>query len=126
MTSQLSFSAITIDTPDPHRAADFWVTALGGTLRSSADDVFLEPLAGAPRLHFQRSDGETRTDTPMHLDFRVDWNERATHVSRLIEAGGTAVWDVLDEYPGLRWTKMADPDGNLFCISELKSQERAI
>jgi predicted enzyme related to lactoylglutathione lyase len=121
MTSHLSFSAITIDTPDPHRAANFWITALGGTLRSSADDVFLDPLGGAPRLHFQRSDGDTCAARPIHLDFRVEWNERAAHVSRLVEAGGTAVWDVLDKHPGLRWTKMADPDGNLFCVSEVES-----
>lgn len=126
MTSHIRFSAITIDTPDPHRAADFWVTALGGAMRSSADDVFLEPLGNAPRLHFQRSEGEAPTASPLHLDFRVDWGERALHVSRLVEAGGTAMWDVLDQYPGLRWTKMADPDGNLFCVSEVKGQDGAI
>jgi hypothetical protein len=28
------------------------------------------------------------------------------------------MWDVLDEHPHVRWTTLADPEGNLFCIAE--------
>ncbi|GAA3326175.1 VOC family protein [Paeniglutamicibacter sulfureus] len=43
---------------------------------------------------------------------------RGREVQRLIGLGATHQWDVLDEVPYVRWTTLADPEGNLFCVAE--------
>jgi predicted enzyme related to lactoylglutathione lyase len=48
-----------------------------------------------------------------HVDYEAV--DRAAEVARLIGLGGNVVREV-DEGPGLRWTVMADPAGNEFCI----------
>lgn len=69
--------------------------------------MFLQPLTG-PR--------PSRNLT--HVDLTVAWEARAPLVERLLGLGATHRWDVLDEHPGVRWTTLADPEGNLFCVAE--------
>jgi predicted enzyme related to lactoylglutathione lyase len=49
----------------------------------------------------------------VHVDFHAD--DREVEVRRLVGLGAT----VLDEQevPGLRWTVLADPEGNEFCVA---------
>lgn len=42
---------------------------------------------------------------------------REEQVARMLELGATREWDALDEVHWVEWTTMADPDGNLFCVS---------
>jgi hypothetical protein len=48
----------------------------------------------------------------------VPWGARQGEVDRLVAGGATWQWDVLDEHPHVRWTTLADPEGNLFCVAE--------
>jgi predicted enzyme related to lactoylglutathione lyase len=50
----------------------------------------------------------------VHLDLGAD--DRAAEVERLLALGATHVHDK-DEY-GVRWTTLADPEGNEFCVAE--------
>jgi hypothetical protein len=59
-----------------------------------------------------------------HLDFRVDWSRREAEVERLLELGAVRRWDIIDQFQGMRWTTLADPEGNLFCIAEVKPANR--
>lgn len=53
-----------------------------------------------------------------HLDLTFPWGQRGLHVDRAVYLGATFKWDVLDEHPHVRYTTLADPEGNLFCIAE--------
>jgi hypothetical protein len=48
----------------------------------------------------------------LHLDVLVSATERAALTEKLIQLGGTAV----NVFP--RFTVMADPEGNEFCLTE--------
>ena len=43
---------------------------------------------------------------------------RAVEVERALGLGAVHRWDVLDEVPWVRWSTLADPEGDLFCIAE--------
>ena len=119
MTLQLS--ALTIESADPATLALFWSGAAGGEPSGGASDVFLQPDAmGGLRLHFHLSEASRGSEQVSHLDFRVEWNAREAEVDRLIALGATRRWDIVDQYPGMRWTTLADPEGNLFCVTEVE------
>ena len=69
--------------------------------------MFFQPLSGA------RPDRQA-----MHLDLTVQWGTRQSEVDRLLARGATWKWDVLEEFTHVRWTTLADPEGNLFCVAE--------
>jgi predicted enzyme related to lactoylglutathione lyase len=50
----------------------------------------------------------------VHVDFRAD--DREVEIRRLLGLGAT-VLDEQQEVPGLRWTVLADPEGNEFCVA---------
>jgi hypothetical protein len=119
MTLQLS--SLTIESNDPAALAGFWSSVAGGEPTGSATDVFLQPDAlNGVRLHFRHTTASRSTDQVTHLDFRVDWSRREAEVERLLELGAVRRWDIIDQFPGMRWTTLADPEGNLFCITEVK------
>ena len=51
-----------------------------------------------------------------HVDLAAA--DRQAEVDRLIELGATRVSDV-DEW-GYQWTVMQDPEGNEFCVAQLR------
>jgi hypothetical protein len=53
-----------------------------------------------------------------HWDLTVPWGSQAAEVELLIGLGATHKWDVLEEFPHVQWTILADPEGNLFCVAE--------
>ena len=42
----------------------------------------------------------------------------ASEVDRLVALGAVRQWEVLDELPHVRWTTLADPEGNILCVAE--------
>ncbi|MDY7558893.1 VOC family protein [Cryobacterium sp. 10C3] len=52
------------------------------------------------------------------MDLTVPWGSRRAEVERLLGLGAVYQWDVLDEFPHVQWTTLADPEGNLFCLAE--------
>jgi hypothetical protein len=69
-------------------------------------------------MFFQPASASRPEHQVMHPDLTVPWGSRAPEVERLLGLGATFRWDVLDEFPHVQWTTLADPEGNLFCIAE--------
>lgn len=108
---------VTINSTDAVRLARWWAEQTDGEVVTAFDDAFLivrpGPEGAAPLLGFQRVDAVPAAPGRIHLDW--DSDDRAADVARLVEAGASE----LEEHtlPGHRWTVMADPDGNVFCVS---------
>jgi predicted enzyme related to lactoylglutathione lyase len=106
---------VTIDCADPHALATSWTEATG--YRVAADHGIFMMLA--PDGGDGVSTGLQQVREPLggtnrvHIDFRAD--DRVGKVKRLVDLGAT----VLDEQqvPGLRWTVLADPQGNPFGVA---------
>jgi predicted enzyme related to lactoylglutathione lyase len=84
---------VTIDCVDPRTLAAVWTGAAG--YRVAADH------------------GSFTGRNRVHIDYHAE--DREAEVERLVGLGAT----VLDEQqvPGLRWTVLADPEGNEFCVA---------
>ena len=106
----LSIGMVTIDCTDPQSLAGFWTAALGTTVASDYGAFVL--LAGTPALGLQQVPEPRASKNRVHLDLCTD--DRAAEMARLTALGAS----VLAEHaaPGLRWTVMADPEGNEFCV----------
>lgn len=120
---------VTFDSPHPASSARFWANALDGYdvapydeaeltrlrglgINDQEDDptVLVEPSDGRlPRLFFQLVPESKVVKNRIHLDLAAD--DRSAETDRLTRLGAR----VLAEYE--RWTTLADPDGNEFCVS---------
>ncbi|HSN42588.1 MAG TPA: VOC family protein [Propionibacteriaceae bacterium] len=115
----ITLGAINIEARDPASLAAFWAAVTGATPSPGGDTVYLPPAgAGGFGMFFQPAAGPRPERQVMHLDLTVPWGSRAPEVQRLLALGATFCWDVLDEFPYVRWTTLADPEGNLFCLAE--------
>ena len=112
--------AVVIDSVDPHAIAAFWRAALGS--REALDlglFVVLAPDGGQPGpvVILQRVPEERAGKNRVHLDLHhPDADE---HVTRLESLGARRLGDPVTELEstlGIRWQRMADPQGNEFCV----------
>ena len=112
----LTVGMVTIDCADPQKLAEFWSAALGvGVQADIGDYVLLErPADGGATLGLQRVPESRVGKNRIHVD--LSGGPRATEVPRLTSLGATVVGE--HEAPGLRWTVLADPEGNQFCLGE--------
>lgn len=116
---QITLGSINVEAADPNALANFWATVTGGTPAPADDSVYLPPAGpGGFAMFFQPLTGPRPDRLTIHLDLTVPWGARGREVDRLLSAGATRCWDVLDEHPHVQWTTMADPEGNLFCVAE--------
>lgn len=108
--------AITMDTTDALRLAQWWATQFDGRIVAENDGwyVVVELPGAAPNLAFQRVEAPTPGKNRLHLDLETDVDLDQTAQS-LREAGATLVED--RQIPGFRWITLADPDGNEFCVA---------
>lgn len=110
---------IQIDCPDPERLAAFWAQVLAVDVASRLGDpprfVNLAPTEpGAPQVCFQRVPEPKAVKNRLHFDLRVeDVDEACTRVESL---GGRRRDDHDFHEHGFSWRRMADPDGNEFCL----------
>ena len=109
---------VQVDCADPDRLRAWWGAFLG--LRAETGDTppafrCLEPAPGEGGLCFQRVPEPKVVKNRVHLDITVNDLEAAT---AWVEAhGGRRRGDDADrEEHGWRWRRMADPDGNEFCL----------
>jgi catechol 2,3-dioxygenase-like lactoylglutathione lyase family enzyme len=106
---------VTIDCADPAALTKFWSAAAGYEVRWQADDfVVLGPAQGTGiQIGLQRVPEARVGKNRVHIDWETD--DRLAEVGRLTGLGAR----VLDEQslPGFRWTVLADPEGNEFCVS---------
>jgi catechol 2,3-dioxygenase-like lactoylglutathione lyase family enzyme len=121
---------VMIDCPDPERLAAFWTEVLGVEVEDRLGDpaqfVYLAPVQpGGIHLYFQRVPEPKVVKNRVHLDVYADDVELA--LSRIESLGGRRrdeqpFHDVNDE---AHWWRMADPEGNEFCLVFDWPQERA-
>ncbi|ATY10490.1 VOC family protein [Amycolatopsis sp. AA4] len=111
----LEMGMITVDCAEPRRLAEFWTAALGVPVAADYGEfVMLEsPGPGVPRLGLQRVPEPRSGKNRVHVDFGAD--DRAAEVRRLVELGAAELGN--HSVPGLEWTVLEDPEGNVFCVS---------
>jgi hypothetical protein len=99
-----------VDAVDPRRIAKWWHGVLGGELSGDTEHEWwaLEPLPHAPFecLVF------AAVPEPKTVKNRIHWDV-VGDVDQLREAGAVVLAEPTAES---RWTVMADPEGNEFCV----------
>lgn len=108
---------IMIDCNDIDAMVTFWSEALGLEEKLRFPDyVWLSRLSkGGPALAFQQVTEPRQGKNRIHLD--VASEDPAAFVDRVIELGGSKVED--HEVDDFHWSVLADPEGNVFCVTEL-------
>jgi predicted enzyme related to lactoylglutathione lyase len=109
---------ICFDCTDHHRVAHFWAEALGYTIRPPApettpdDPIALNPTEGGLRLWFNKVPEPKVVKNRVHIDINLP---EAAEMERLQRLGARIQQEIRDVAGQLRWTIMADPEGNEFC-----------
>jgi predicted enzyme related to lactoylglutathione lyase len=113
---------IQIDCPDPERLALFWAEVLGSHIDFRLGDppqfVNVAPTEhGAPSVSFQRVPEPKTVKNRVHLDLLVDDVDDVDEASARVEGLGGRRRDDHDFHEhGFSWRRMADPEGNEFCL----------
>jgi len=116
----LRLGTVVMGVSDVHRAAEFWIRALGFKPRDGrvADDwTVLEPADGTGcALALGLSETPPQEHPRVHLDLYAETAaEQTAQVERLIALGAQLVdWDLYPDDPD--FVVLADPDGNRFCV----------
>ncbi len=111
----LSVGMVTVDCADPERLAQWWAAAVGGSVVVLGPGEFAMVTGDhGPALGFQRVDDPTPGKNRVHLDLMA--SDLDIEVDRLAGLGATEIGrHSLDG--GFHWVVMADPEGNVFCVS---------
>lgn len=114
----LRVSEIVIDCADHGAVLDFWSAAMGYERQDVNEQyVALVPpdrgVPGRPVLLFQKVPETKVAKNRLHLDLRGE--VMADEVARLRGLGASVVAE--RSLGDLRWTVMADPEGNEFCVA---------
>jgi hypothetical protein len=128
----VTIASVTFDCANALVVGEFWSAALGRPLDHGASSDFaaidfagrrdpagwapLEP-GDQPTWLFVKVPEPKTAKNRLHLD--VAAADVEAEIARLVELGATRVADA-DEY-GYRWTVMADPEGNEFCVATATS-----
>ena len=112
----LSIGMVTVDCANPQQLAKFWTAALDVQVQGDYGEfVFLgNPEGGGPLLGLQRVPEPRSGKNRVHVD--LAGGTLADEVPRLVSLGATLIEE--HEMPWLRWTVLADPEGNEFCVGE--------
>ena len=118
----VKIGAITFDCQHATQLATFWSAVLDRPIdpgEAEAAAFFASigrenPTPGEPVMMFIAVPEPKSVKNRTHLD--LDADNREAEVARLVELGATIIHDK-DEW-GVRWTTLADPEGNEFCIAE--------
>ncbi len=108
---------VVIDCNDHEKVLRFWSAALGWKRRPVNDQyVALVPPTGvtAPALLFQKVPEKKAVKNRVHIDFGAK-RQMEEEVARLVTLGAKVL--ATRSLDDLRWTVMADPEGNEFCVS---------
>jgi predicted enzyme related to lactoylglutathione lyase len=102
---------VTIDCANPRALATFWTEAAGYHVAGDYGVFMVLEGDGIP-LGLQQVPEPRNGKNRVHIDWRSD--DRVGEVKRLAALGATVLGE--HEVPGLRWTVLADPEGNEFCV----------
>jgi hypothetical protein len=117
----LAMHAVILDCAELAPLVAFWSAALGYVhwFEPFGQYAGLKPLPDDPRhglpLIFQRVPEPKVVKNRAHIDYEAA--DRAAEVDRLVGLGASLIREV-DDGPGLRWTVLADPAGNEFCVAQ--------
>ncbi|WP_434590162.1 VOC family protein [Brevibacterium sp. 1718] len=117
--SPLTLGAWNVEADNPEALGDFWAAFLDVVPKYYSGMAYLpaHPGGGIPMM-FQPRTSPRSDHQDSHLDLTAPLGQRDAQVERAVRLGAAHRWDVLDEHPHVRWTTLADPEGNLFCIAE--------
>jgi predicted enzyme related to lactoylglutathione lyase len=109
---------LVLDCSDPLRLGAFWAEALGYQNVGTFDPyvVLLPPDRSAPKLLLQRVDEPKAGKNRAHFDLEVPDIE--AEAARLEALGATRVPGGAMAEHGTSWVRMADPEGNEFCVCD--------
>jgi len=117
MGAALRLVGVSVDSADAATLAGWWADVLGGTVAAFAEAGFWSVSAdalGGVNLGFGQVDQPTPGKNRLHVDFAVV--DRSAAVGQLVQAGATVVYE--GAWQGVTWTTLADPDGNLFDVTD--------
>ncbi len=114
-TAVATVGTIMIDCNDIEGMAAFWSAALGLPEKSRFPGyVWLSRVSDrGPTLAFQQVPEPRRGKNRIHLDLATDDPEG--FVARVEALGGS--WVEEHEISGFHWDVVADPEGNVFCVT---------
>jgi hypothetical protein len=115
----LRLADIVIDCADHEVIVPFWLAAMGDYRRFEVDEQYVgigpaEPAPDRPAILFQKVPEPKTVKNRVHLDLRGE--SMAEEVARLHGLGATAIAE-RSLGATIRWTVMADPEGNEFCVT---------
>lgn len=116
MTIQLEH--VTFDCADAAALAGFWAQVIGQPVDDGANPYFatIGKQSAGPALMFLQVPEERSGKNRLHLDLASsDW---AAEVDRVVGLGAKRVGE-FDEY-GTHWVTLADPEGNVFDLAEVR------
>jgi len=116
---------VVIDCADHEVVGPFWTAALGWERRdvneqyvavvpSAAERGADRGAAGPLPILFQKVPEPKTVKNRAHIDFQAD--DMAAEVARLVGLGATIVAE--RSLGDFRWTVLADPEGNEFCVAQ--------
>ncbi len=103
---------VVVDAADHRTIAAWWSDVFGATLGSDDEYSWVDDIPGAPTESFDFVD----VPEPKTVKNRVHWDVRLVGdatVDDLVARGATVLLPPGDDR---RWTVMADPEGNEFCV----------
>jgi predicted enzyme related to lactoylglutathione lyase len=112
--------SVVLDCTDLVSLEAFWAAALGYE-RAAADEQFVglrDPGGRLPTLVLQQVPERKVVKNRMHLDIFTDTFD--DHLVRFEELGATIVRPEHRESDGMRLVVLADPEGNEFCLLDLR------
>ena len=108
---------VAVDCADAAALARFWAAVLGREVSAdpNVDLAIVEatgPATSGPRLTFHRVPEAKSVKNRLHLDLGTA--DLEAEVERLLALGATRLNDL--DKGALRWTTLADPEGNEFDV----------
>ena len=109
---------ICFDCTDAPRVARFWADVLGYTIRPFEPEdtqdvsIALDPPPGGMRIWCNQVPEPKVVKNRVHIDINLP---DAAEMERLQRLGARILEEIRDPAGGLKWTIMADPEGNEFC-----------
>jgi hypothetical protein len=120
----LNFRQIVFDATNALTLAQFWATLLERDVDPDANPYFATigrtgPAADQPIFMFIQVPEPKAGKNRLHVDFASA--DRPADIQRAVAAGATHIGD-FDEY-GIKWSTLADVEGNVFDIAAGEGSE---
>ncbi|HTW14634.1 MAG TPA: VOC family protein [Nocardioides sp.] len=101
---------IVVDSVDPERTARWWGGVLGARVDGEEGGAWsVEDIDGAPFAYLVFAP----VPEPKTVKNRIHWDVATSDLDALVAAGASVV---RRRDPEIRWTVLADPEGNEFCV----------